>query len=991
MPADANSGDRITLVVTAEDGETASDTVYVGGFTITKVEPTTDAVTGTGEVGYKYIRAYFSSSLATLAPEDIEIRAKDTEQLYSIDSVKLSSDGTYADITLFGSHDEGGTTFLQAQVIYTMEIANGQGSDTFEFELPQIDSNVLVTKVDIANNMITLANGDTVGGDYEVGDVYDGNLGTLVGRTVNVGVNSDNEIEKLSVRKANVVYGVMKFVDKDKSATVTNNDYFEDQVTKTKYSITTAGTTTINASALIGVVTAADLTIDADGDPVNWGDFTFKYSKLVLNSNGTVACAVLDPDAWYDSIKVADVDGTIVDETTKTSVDFDGYTIEKDGEYVTTADLEADDIVFYQSATKFAEVYNDEAEGELSDIDSTSLKIDGTAHKWNAGTSTIVNSKYYNEDDDIYAFLMADSTVEGQKILNNFDPDIDVTAYLDRLGNVAYIEGTNKESAVTTDTWYVTTSAGAGYTQALTSYLKFKVSDGTEETIEIPVSQIKKFNGVKVKEIAGEAGDEDDGSDYKFTLTKADGEDDNPAFGAAIEAQNLIDDGVLVKITRDENNKIIGIAFGGTYVNDATDTYPVIEEIDGADDKAFKPGVSKITSGDTTAKLTDDTVIWVYTVDADGNKKVTKETFADYTRTTKTLDVLATDDLEPWLQFKNSAVTDVLIHEELDDDDVSNVFAKGETTTAEGIVTGYTTKLNSDSDANYVNTVTLLTIDNSKVTYTALDESLATPAKDKYAVLKLDKATGDIQSITENAWTVTNAVVDRNDSTSKTIKTADDKTVELDSTALALKKSGSTYTKITLNQVAASTKPLYVSWHDEYYNDGTGVHYADFLVVSEFDAEVAEGFVDTAVGAMKEAFDALDGTTDAWDAFQEAWESADDAISDYVAAGGDVEDLTLDDYTAAKTAATTGLEAAKDGFAAIPTTAPETYTAAGIAALVAAADGYDNNIVSKVSVPATAADAATTITATFFDGTTATKTFAAATHAAIEADADIMS
>ena len=42
VPADANSGDAIKLVVTDADGETAEDTVYVGGFTILAVEPTTD-------------------------------------------------------------------------------------------------------------------------------------------------------------------------------------------------------------------------------------------------------------------------------------------------------------------------------------------------------------------------------------------------------------------------------------------------------------------------------------------------------------------------------------------------------------------------------------------------------------------------------------------------------------------------------------------------------------------------------------------------------------------------------------------------------------------------------------------------------------------------------------------------------------------------------------------------------------------------------------
>ena len=113
----------------------------------------------------------------------------------------------------------------------------------------------------------------------------------------------------------------------------------------------------------------------------------------------------------------------------------------------------------------------------------------------------IVAAKYYNADDDVYeTFDGLNDNVAGQKYLASLDAETGVTAYLDRLGHIAYIEGTVEET-VTNDTWYITTAAGQGYNQALTTYIKFKVSDGTEKTIEIPVSQIKKLNGDKVKEI----------------------------------------------------------------------------------------------------------------------------------------------------------------------------------------------------------------------------------------------------------------------------------------------------------------------------------------------------------------------------------------------------------------------------------------------------------------------------------------------------------
>ena len=376
VPADAKSGDAIKVTVTDELGNTADATVYVGGFTILKVEPTT-AQAQDDETGYKYIRAYFSSGLKSLAPEDIVLRDKYSEQLYSIDTVKLSSDGTYADITLFGSVSEGGTKFLQGGEIYVMTITNAEISDTYEFELPIFRSNQLVTNVDIANNKITLFNWLTL----EVGDVYEENLGTLVGRTVNIGYNSDREVEKMTVNNADVVYGVMEFTE-DGDDYVSAKDYFKDVVTNTKYYLSPQNTSKIRYTRIINVVEGDDIAVYNDGnDKFNVAaldGIKYSYAKLVLNPNGTVACAVLDQDRWDGTVKVDEIDGTIVSETSKVNVDLDGFTIEKDGKYITPEELEVGDLVFYEAqgdpdATKFAEVYNDVVTGTPGAVNSEKI------------------------------------------------------------------------------------------------------------------------------------------------------------------------------------------------------------------------------------------------------------------------------------------------------------------------------------------------------------------------------------------------------------------------------------------------------------------------------------------------------------------------------------------------------------------------------------------------------------------------------------------
>ena len=896
VPADAKSGDAIKVVVTDLNGNTASDTVYVGGFTILEVEPTT-AQDNQG-TGYKYIRAYFSNSLKSLAPEDIVLRDKMTEQLFSIDTVKLSSDGTYADITLFGDNSEGGTTFLQGGDIYVITITSEEVSDSYEFELPVFYSNVLVTSVDIEKDLIhleaTLTSSVNAAGldeNFEVGDVYEDNLGTLVGHIVNVGVNSDNELEKISVRDADVVYGVMKFTNGDNNdGTASTKDYFQDVVTKDKYYWTDSATSRINPTQAIKVVNGDDI-------PLGIVDTTYNYAKLVLNPNGTVACAVLDGTAWTDSIRVAEVNDTIVTETSKANMDFDGYTIEKYGEYVTPEDLEDDDIIFYDStaAVKFAEVYNVVVDGEPSDITATSIAIDGVSYKWYDVDSSInTDAKYYDADNDAYVeFNGANATnnVAAQKILANYDETIGVTAYLDRLGNIAYIDGTDKDDAVTTDTWYVTTSKGSGYTQALAGYLKFKVSDGKEQTIEIPVSQLKKFNGVDIKKVEFATGGQDDGSDYEFTFT-AKKTTTNEAFGTAIQAQNLIEKGVLVKITRDADGKIIGVSFPDGYKKAAADNYDWIDSIDGGD-KALEPGVSKVTTAaGTKAKLTDDTIIWVYTTDDDGDITVSKETFEDYTRTTNKVSELIAGGIGPFVLVDGSSVTDILLRETLDADDKSDTFAAGDTNDTEGIVLSITQKKNSDGNANYNSAVKILEIDGSEVTYEALDETaLATANKDVYISLKLDKATGQASKVTENAWD-DDTYVDLPNSSSKELKTLDGETVKIDAANQVLKKTATGYEAITMKQIVASTKQLSVKWHDQYYNIDDDVHYADFLVVEEATtaaaATEAELTAKTAVELANTTYTALLAGT----ATMAEYEAADAAADGWIATWADLAGVT---------------------------------------------------------------------------------------------------
>ena len=898
VPADANSGDAIKLVVTDADGNTAEDTVYVGGFTILLVEPTT-ASTQPQRVGYKYIRADFSASLSSLTPSDIEIRDKKSNQLYSVESVTLSSDGTSADITIAGNSDIAGTSFLVSQTEYVITITQGGASDSYEFELPDYQADMLVTSVNLKDGKITIGttdrtNSGTAVGSYEVGDVYDDNLGSLVGRTVNVGINSDNELETISVNDAEVVYGVMKYVEKGGFEGVPSaKDYFEDVVTGTKYYLSANSSSKINTTQVINVVNGNDLiayTLDENGDvndaPELTDDATYVYTKLVLNPNGTVSCAVLDDQlVWVDYIRVTDVDENTVNESGANAFDFKDYTIEKDGEYITPADLEEDDIIYFESENKFAEVYNNVVSGTPSGINSNTIKVNGTALKWAYAPDVrgILGgtARYYDTDDEAYEPLAntdEDDNIDSQKYLASLDTELGVDAYLNRLGQIVYIDGVVTGTSATTDEYYVTTSGAKGYNMALKDYIQFKVSDGKEQTIEIPVSQIKKFNGIAGKLEAGDAQDTETEGAYLFKFT-ASGDDDSEDF-TDTAAEAFITTGQFVKLTKDSSGKVIGITFvdagdgTGTNAYVAGEGVKTVTDIDDKGEIVLKPSSEKLTTNATTvAKLTDETNIWVHSRKLKANNTdvdkttVTKTTFADYTKTTRDLGSfhgtaigiveqatgaanLKSADASINVFVKGSNVTDLVIIEKVTDGGVSNAFAVADKTSAAGIVVDYTTKKNGDEDLNYVDTITIKEIDGTEVEYEASVEDLGLPEIGTYIDLTLDKNTEEIVAVKSNAWSYVGWLDTAKNYTKLTqIIDEDAQKIEADKTALIVKRSYNSkgeaeYKNTTLNQINTSTKAMTIEVHQAYYNDDDGIIYGDFIVVEEMNAATAEAYAD---------------------------------------------------------------------------------------------------------------------------------------------------
>ena len=563
---------------------------------------------------YKYIRATFSAALDSLEPSEIEIRRKSDKQLFSVDTVKLSSDGYTADITLFGDKNAAGTRFLEPATIYVMTVTHDGFTDDLEFQLPDNGRDLIVTKVDVDAGKITVAEdgrttNPTIAGDITVGDEYLGNLGYLVGRNVVVGINADKELLNFSVEDQDVVIAKVKYVlDGDGNI---DKSYFETP-DETKYYLVYGGTalvpgsntTRIAATTIIDAATGTDITGLAEAaDGVE-----YQYAKLVLNKNGTVATAVLQgADGWDGHIIVTSTDDTKVIESSDFALDFDGYTIVKDDEYVDVEDLEAGDILYYNTNDTFVDVYTEQITGNIEKITSEKVTIDGEAYKW-ANAQYLKSGKYVTLDQtDIDSDL---------KYLYSLDPDEDTTITLNRAGTIQVIDGTVMDDVVTTSDIYVLTEKGAQYAIGKTEYIELVGSNGSSETLVIDISKVTSYAG----------------KDSSLSVvTSGESFKDKNATGTTITTANTFTAKKPVKITKNADGVVVGIDLRETAAHAGSATLS-----DGSDQTISKDSTSLYVTANDKITLKSSTPVFIINDSSNDNTEpfsVEKTTIGELTKT----------------------------------------------------------------------------------------------------------------------------------------------------------------------------------------------------------------------------------------------------------------------------------------------------------------------------------------------------------------------
>ena len=749
VPATAKYGDEITVVVTDEDGNTASDTVYVGGLTILSVEPTTAA---NGNVGYKYIRVTFSKSLDSLDSSEIEIRHAKSNQLFSIESLKLSADGTFADVILYGSNDADGTTFLKANQPYVCTLTKDGEKASLGFEIPGFVSDAYVKAVDVEKHTIKIGNsGRTNQNDaedtfssYNLPSSFDGNLGTLLGNTVSFYYDADLNISDIQVQDQKVVIGAFKY-NIPSGAQSWDECYFSQG--DDKYYLKETSTASSNWTHVYRIY---------DGNGLGLENGTvYQYAKLVLNPDGTVAQAVILP-TWTNLIFATSIDGKVVKESKSVSKDFDGFTIIKDDAFITTDDLEEDDVIYYNDndGVKFAEVYNDEVSGDLTKTYNKTAILDGKSYtyKWTDAYAGQTVGKYVK--DGKYVDLE-------EKVLIDYEDEEAVTFTLNRLGNVVKAEGTNSEE-ISYTTEYMLTANAIGYKAAGTSYIGFKVNDGTSKsTITVDPTTLKKINGVTLACLETVTDPTDAAklnNKVYFTPNAAQDDtatlianwdnnaDNNSKVQTPADVEHFINGeqlaqifpaGTLLKVTTDEKGTVTGVATSVSqgFINldgtgDPADVAAadVIAQTAGGKDQVFKPGLTTIvTAGGKKLSISDDAEVWIAN---DDFSKIKKQTYDEYTGTS-----LKAQNANVLIVPSGTTVKQVVI--------LDSKATLGDSEVAEkewGVVTEALTGRVDDDNTNVLKKLTVLNPAGEKVVYEDIKAGFAGPAKGSIVYVELDSS-----------------------------------------------------------------------------------------------------------------------------------------------------------------------------------------------------------------------------------------------------------
>ncbi|MBU8905934.1 S-layer homology domain-containing protein [Desertibacillus haloalkaliphilus] len=478
----------------------------------------------------RYVEVEFNKAVSSLSNSDVRIQNKSSEERVGVKDVQLAADGKTATIEFF--EDEGRAhedRYLERGVTYTITVSANGESSSIDYERPFF-TELRVTSVSAEDREFN--------GFLKLSENFDVDFEEVLGQEIRVWYNSDFEVERYVVEDRDVALDAVELEE--------NNDG-ELEVTL------------VGADETFDLVADSDLTVFVDGKSGSLSDGDeFDYAKVVFDRHGDVA--FINAYNWDSSLLVEEVDGYDVFAYGEEK-SFEDFTIVKDGKTISLEDVEAGDVIFYNDNAEYAEVFTSTVVGPVETVFSGSIEVNGEEYDYQNADRGIA-SRYIDEDGD-FAGFGTDAALQYK------EAEGDVTLFLDRAGNLHFIDG--DLGIVETDTYGAFLEEDIIGYAVIDSRPRLELStikeNGEDDVYDFPLSDLEKItvNGTEY-----EVG-EDDNTPWEIGGFKLDSnstpteievyQKDNRSTSTSISLPLAGTGETVIEVTFDEDEKVVELEF----------------------------------------------------------------------------------------------------------------------------------------------------------------------------------------------------------------------------------------------------------------------------------------------------------------------------------------------------------------------------------------------------------------------------------------------
>ncbi|MFB4160980.1 hypothetical protein ACE1TF_13920 [Geomicrobium sp. JSM 1781026] len=439
--------------------ETPLSLVHAGTWTVNGVDFTVDfgiASVETLDNQGQVVEVVFNAEVDEIAPNNLVVRNANTRVRQGIQDIEV--DGNVATVQFVES--EGGA-FLAPLTPYEFRLTiPGFAPATYIYERPAFLEEVRVVDSSASNGTLTFNDSDDTTLNAPEGTDFEAVLGT--GGTV--AYDSNDDIVDFFIDEEEVLYGAVTDVRTSGGTPVEielNGEWYD---LEEGYAMRYQG--------VVGESLAGDL---GDGEP------TADYAKFVLNSSGEVA--FYDAYDWdLDApILVEEVEDGIVSGFGQ-EIDASDYTVIEGGQTINVNDLQRGDNLYYNDEYEYAEVFNNIVVGEVEEVFSNSVIVDGTEY-------SLEGARYVDENGNVQPL--------DAPILEGFvDADEPVTLYLNRAGEISFVLGDMDGMLRTGDGVFLSANANS-FTQGNRGILELSFTDLSGETASesLHIQGLQQING----------------------------------------------------------------------------------------------------------------------------------------------------------------------------------------------------------------------------------------------------------------------------------------------------------------------------------------------------------------------------------------------------------------------------------------------------------------------------------------------------------------